>query len=79
MTAKSILTRDDYEAYLIRLYFGKRDSYLLDCMQRAYRDFNRTLHGLRALESRQELHTHAQLHLLKFFDNLETWPKSSWS
>lgn len=49
-----MLTRSDYEDYLVRLYFGSEADLLLACMNRAYRDFNRTLHQLRKLESSRD-------------------------
>jgi hypothetical protein len=42
---QSILSKDDWYAYLILLYFGDGNP-LSSCINRAYRDFNRTLHGL---------------------------------
>lgn len=39
-------TRRDQEDFLIRLYFGKGD-YLEMCIDRAYLDFSRTLHGIK--------------------------------
>ena len=56
MTAYSILTRADYEDYLIRLYFGSESNPLSACVNRAYLDFNRTLHGIRTLNNAKELH-----------------------
>lgn len=35
---------DQYE-YLLRLYFGRKGDPLSRCINRAYRDFNRTMHG----------------------------------
>lgn len=43
---QSILTRADYEDYLIRLYFGATPDPLAACIDRAYLDMNRTLHGI---------------------------------
>jgi hypothetical protein len=39
-------TRSDYDEFLLRLYFGRKGDYLLLCVDRAYLDFNRTLHGI---------------------------------
>jgi hypothetical protein len=41
----SILKKEDWYDYLILLYFGD-DNPLSGCINKAYRDFNRTLHGL---------------------------------
>jgi hypothetical protein len=46
----SILQRSDYEDYLILLYFGRDDDYLSLCQRRAYRDLQRTLHGIGGLQ-----------------------------
>lgn len=40
-------TRQDQEDFLIRLYFGEKSDYLEMCIDRAYLDFNRTLHGIK--------------------------------
>lgn len=42
---KSTLTEKDCKEFLLLLYFGKNKDYLENCLDRAYRDFNRTLHG----------------------------------
>jgi hypothetical protein len=42
-------TRADQEDFLIRLYFGPGDNDLRLCIDRAYLDFNRTLHGISKL------------------------------
>ncbi len=36
------------ESFLIRAYFGPDPEFLRSCSSRAYRDFNRTLHGIPA-------------------------------
>jgi hypothetical protein len=46
MPVSSIITPKDYENYLVYLYFGSGKDLLAGCIQRAYRDFNRTLHGI---------------------------------
>jgi len=40
-------TGQDQEEFLINLYFGETRDYLDMCLDRAYRDFNRTLHGIK--------------------------------
>ena len=40
-------TRLDQENFLIRLYFGSKSGHLEMCIDRAYLDFNRTLHGIK--------------------------------
>ena len=39
-------TRFEQESFLLRLYFGAGSEYLQLCVQRAYLDFSRTLHGI---------------------------------
>ncbi len=39
-------TRADYENFLVRLYFGPEKDYLGLCIERAYLDFGRTIHGI---------------------------------
>jgi hypothetical protein len=57
---RTTLSRTDYESFLIQVYFGKSyfDQPFLACVDRAYLDFNRTLHNLqkcpRAIERRGE-------------------------
>ena len=38
-------SREDYFDFLVRCYFGEGKNLLLLCVQRAYLDLNRTLHG----------------------------------
>lgn len=56
MESFSIPTRDEQRHFLLRLYFGAGVDRLGACVDRAYRDFNRTLHGLAKLPSAMELH-----------------------
>lgn len=51
-------TRQDQEDFLIRLYFGVKSDYLEMCIDRAYLDFNRTLHGIR---NHQEIYKSAKM------------------
>jgi len=64
-----MIDRRDYEDYLVRLYFGKTTDFLECCISRAYRDFNRTLHGIAKTNEKDCLHMSAS-HFLKtaFFD-----------
>lgn len=50
---KSVLTRENWEDYLILLYFGRSDP-MEGCIDRAYRDFSRTLHGLRNIDNKNK-------------------------
>jgi hypothetical protein len=40
------LTRKDWEDYLYRVYFGAEENPIRACINRAYLDFNRNLHGI---------------------------------
>jgi len=71
MNKKPILTRLDYEDFLICLYFGQEHDYLLNCINRAYLDFNRTLHGLGDLASKNALYEHACSNLKQLFGDLQ--------
>lgn len=42
---KTDITQKEYTDFLLFLYFGKSNNYLNNCIDRAYRDFNRTMHG----------------------------------
>ena len=60
MQTRSVLNRADYEAYLITLYFGSGADHLIHCLDRAYRDFSRTLRGLRLVETKSHLYIQAR-------------------
>ena len=51
---KSEITRDEWEKYILDLFFGNNEA-LLNCINRAYRDFNRTLHGYGSLANNEEI------------------------
>lgn len=70
MNTHSILTRADYEDYLVYLYFGGRTDYLTRCIDRAYRDFSRTLRGLRIVETKDALYAQAQQTLIQHLELL---------
>jgi hypothetical protein len=57
---QSILSQEDIENYLVRLYFGSIKEPLTTCLDRAYRDFNRTLHGLGKFDGKPLLHKQAR-------------------
>lgn len=71
MAIHSILTRLDFENYLIRLYFGSETDLLKACLDRAYLDFNRTLHGIHKIENSSELYNRAVILLKDEFDQLK--------
>jgi len=49
MEPRLIVTPADYTEYFLRLYFGPGSDPLTGCIERAYLDFSRTLHGLSKL------------------------------
>lgn len=66
-----MIDRKGWEEYLIRLYFGNRDDLLHACISRAYRDFNRTGHGLSRLENKGALYTQASDYLRQTFSDIQ--------
>jgi hypothetical protein len=46
ITKKSILTKKDISNFWKRLYLGDDPDIMDSCIKRAYRDFNRTMHGI---------------------------------
>jgi len=45
---KTKLTKEDFSKFWLRVYFGSEieKDFILSCIDRAYRDFNRTMHGI---------------------------------
>lgn len=70
MQTRSLLSRADYEEYLITLYFGSGADLLSHCLDRAYRDFSRTLRGLRMVETKSHLYIQARNDLREDISNL---------
>lgn len=62
--------REDYEEYLIWIYFGGDD--LKACINRAYRDLNRTLHGISKIKQKDELHKKAVDMLITLFERIKS-------
>jgi hypothetical protein len=60
----------EYEDYLLRLCFGS-DLSLAACINTAYLDFNRTLHGISGLQDKDRLHKEAVSHLHDSFIDLK--------
>ena len=63
-------TRQDFEEYLICVYFGDGD-YLESCIGRAYRDFNRTLSGIASLKNKDELRKKAVITIKELFKTIK--------
>lgn len=71
MPVNSIITRADYESYLVSVYFGSNPDLLTACINRAYRDFNRTLHGFGSFENAGETYSQAVSLLKDSLDGLK--------
>jgi len=71
MNTSSKLTRADYENYLVYLYFGSDQDLLKACIKRAYRDFNRTMHGFGKFEKASQLYDDAVILLKESLDSLK--------
>lgn len=69
---KSILNREDYEEFLLMLYFGSNKDYINNCIDKAYLDFNRTLHGFSKVKNRDMLHTNARTYIKDKFIGLKS-------
>ena len=61
---KTTLKRADWIHYLFQLYFGSEEP-LSCCLDRAYRDFNRTLHGIGKHKKNKELYEEGKEYLKK--------------
>jgi hypothetical protein len=60
---------DDQRRTLLTFYFGRSDP-LVACVSRAYRDFNRTLHGLSGIANRDALKNAAEARVRGLLSNL---------
>ena len=72
MKIYDVPTRADQEDFLIRLYFGAGDKYLRLCVNRAYLDFNRTLHGIAKLPHADAVRKEASEKVETLLENLLT-------
>lgn len=66
----SIPTPADQFEYLLRLYFGGDADRLSCCIGRAYRDLNRTIHGLAKVPEGEELRAKASAVVRSFLTGL---------
>ena len=66
----SLPTSSDQFEYLLRLYFGPDLDRLSCCVDRAYRDLNRTLHGFARLSQGEELRGRASAVVRGFLTSL---------
>ena len=63
-------TLSDKYKFLLRLYFGEGSNCLNNCIQRAYLDFNRTLHGIQSFENGADIRESASRILEDAFTDL---------
>lgn len=54
---KKGITRKNWEEYLFRVYFGSEKNPRRACIDRAYLDFNRTLHGMGKIDGAVQIKT----------------------
>ena len=66
-----MFSHTDCDDFLIRLVFGNNDDFLDSCVNKAYLDFNRTLHGISKLVCKFELDQQARIILRSLFTNLK--------
>lgn len=74
---ESRLRRTDYEEFLLYAYFGYGRDYLWLCIDRAYRDFNRTMRGFASHEGKREAHQQARLCVRQLLSEVREQPISS--
>ena len=72
---KSKITKEQWDKYILDLFFGKtesEDDALNNCINRAYRDFNRTLHRFGSIENNEKITIDVKKHLFDEFQNVNT-------
>ena len=58
---KSInISKEEINDFLLFLYFGKNENHIDNCLNRAYRDFNRTLHKFSKLKNKKLIYFEAK-------------------
>lgn len=68
---KSQITREQWDKYILDLFFGTNKP-LENCINRAYRDFNRTLHGISSLQNNENVTSDIKKNLVSEFEKLKT-------
>ena len=68
---KSKITREQWGKYILDLFFGKNKP-LENCINRAYRDFNRTLHGFASLSNNEIITDETKKYLFDEFEKVKT-------
>ena len=67
---KTHITKKEWHEYVLNLYFGGNEP-LKNCINRAYRDFNRTMHGLSSMKNGKNLTTQAKEYLFNEFTKIK--------
>lgn len=62
---KTNLVERDCKDFLLFLYFGRNKDYLENCIDRAYRDFNRTIHGFANNKNKDNILKESKAYLKK--------------
>lgn len=68
---KSQITREQWDKYILDLFFGTNKP-LKNCINRAYRDFNRTLHGFGSLLNNEKVTKEVKEYLFNEFEKLKS-------
>ena len=68
---KSKITKEQWDKYILDLFFGTNEP-LENCINKAYRDFNRTLHGFGSIENNEKITTDVKKYLFDEFQNVKT-------
>lgn len=68
---KSQITREQWNKYILDLFFGTNKP-LENCINRAYRDFNRTLHGFGSLLDNEKITKEVKKYLFDEFEKLKS-------
>lgn len=62
---KTNLVERDCKDFLLFLFFGRNKDYLENCIDRAYRDFNRTIHGFANNKNKDNILKESKAYLKK--------------
>lgn len=69
---QSKITKEEWEKYILVLFFGMGTQFLENCISRAYRDFNRTLHGFGSISNNEQITIEAKKYLSLEFEGVKT-------
>lgn len=69
---QSDITREEWNRYIFSLYFDSANTPLASCINRAYRDFNRTLNGFASLAHNTTITEEVKKYLILAFENLRS-------